>query len=116
VPTRLCSQPGCGSPATYRGRCATHATQNNTATHQNRSVYNSKRWRVLRRMVLYNTPLCGECGNIATDADHITPIEDGGAPWDMMNLSSLCHPCHSRKTRHEQQTRNAASTQSQGPS
>lgn len=99
MPTRLCAEPGCPEAATYRGRCANHARQVN-ATHRNRSIYNSKRWQILRRRVLFGQPLC-PCGAIATDVDHIRPIEQGGAPFDRSNCQSLCHSCHSVKTRKE---------------
>jgi 5-methylcytosine-specific restriction protein A len=101
MPTRLCLTPRCPNPATYRGRCATHSTTHNRATHHNRALYNSKRWKRTRERVLYEQPLC-PCGAIATDVDHITAIEAGGDPWARANLQGLCHPCHSTKTRREQ--------------
>lgn len=33
--------------------------------------------------------------------DHITPIKDGGAPYDPSNTQSLCHACHNKKTGQE---------------
>jgi 5-methylcytosine-specific restriction endonuclease McrA len=104
VPTRLCLEPRCPQPATYRGYCAEHARTTNRATHRNRRVYNSKRWQLLRRAVLFDQPLCAskDCDVIATDVDHIVPIEQGGAIWDRQNLQPLCAQCHGRKTRAEQ--------------
>lgn len=99
---RVCLAPGCPNEASYRGRCADHARTRNRVTHRNRDVYNSKRWRLLRRAVLFDDPLCRECGRIATDVDHVKPIEDGGAPFDRENCQPLCASCHSRKTRREQ--------------
>lgn len=78
-----------------------HARDREAKTHPNKSVYNSKRWQVLRRSVLFNHPLC-ECGEIATDVDHRVPIEQGGDTWSRANLQALCHRCHSIKTRREQ--------------
>jgi 5-methylcytosine-specific restriction endonuclease McrA len=101
MPTRLCANPSCPNPATYRGRCTIHQTKHNRDTHRNRHIYTSKRWKILRRHILHHTPLC-TCGEIATDVDHITPIEQGGDPWSPTNLQALCHPCHSRKTKAEQ--------------
>jgi 5-methylcytosine-specific restriction enzyme A len=103
MPTRLCLSTGCPHPATHRGRCPTHARQNNQATHHNRHIYGSKRWQILRRSILFNHPLC-PCGQIATDVDHITPIAKGGDPWTPANLQALCAPCHGQKTRAEQTT------------
>jgi hypothetical protein len=33
--------------------------------------------------------------------DHILRISAGGDPWDMRNLDSKCHACHSLKTNAE---------------
>ena len=104
MPTRLCAHPRCPNPATYRGRCPTHTRTNNQRTHRNRHIYNSKRWKHLRRRVLFEQPICAHCNNaLATDADHIQPIHHGGNPYARTNIQGLCHPCHSRKTRQEQQ-------------
>jgi 5-methylcytosine-specific restriction endonuclease McrA len=101
VPVKLCTARRCPEVATYRGRCAEHARQVNRATHQNRSIYNSKRWQVLRRRVLFEQPLCA-CGEIAVDVDHITPLEQGGAPYERANCRGMCKRCHGEKTRKEQ--------------
>ena len=34
----------------------------------------------------------------AWDADHITPVAEGGGLCGLENYQSLCHPCHKRKT------------------
>lgn len=98
---QVCGHPRCPDPPTYRGRCQRHARQRERATHRNRSIYNSKRWKMLRRRRLFLDPLCS-CGEIATDVDHITPIEEGGEPFGLENTQSLCKSCHSVKTRREQ--------------
>ena len=100
MPTRLCSTERCSNPATYRGRCQRHAKQRNRETHRNRSIYNSKRWKMLRRAVLFDQPLC-HCGQIATDVDHIVPIDKDGKVWDRSNLQGLCSSCHGAKTKAE---------------
>src|SRR5688572_30750830 len=106
MPTRLCLQAGCPNPATYRGRCPTHARTTNQATHHNRTIYNSARWKHTRERVLYEQPLCASdgCDEISTDVDHITAIEAGGDPWARHNLQGLCASCHGRKTKREQAT------------
>ena len=30
--------------------------------------------------------------------DHIRPLSDGGEPFDLDNLQTLCRPCHFDKT------------------
>src|SRR4051794_25226240 len=109
MPHRLCLERTCPNPATYRGRCQRHQRERNRDTHRNRTIYNSKRWAVLRRSVLYVEPLCRTCkaeghDTVATDVDHVTPIEQGGDPWARANCQPLCKHHHSVKTRREQVT------------
>lgn len=108
MPIRLCLEPRCPNPATYRGRCHHHARSNELHTHDRarKRIYNSRRWKLLRKRVLFEQPLCANgCDAISTDVDHIRAIEDGGDPWARTNLQALCQRCHSRKTRQEQATR-----------
>lgn len=108
MPTRLCSSSGCPEPVVTRGRCRLHARANNRATHSNttnRRVYNSKRWQLLRKRVLFEQPICAGCDDaLAVDVDHITSLDHGGAPYDRANVQGLCPTCHGRKTRQEQAT------------
>lgn len=78
-----------------------HSTAREQETHPNKHVYNTKRWQLLRRRRLVLDPLC-PCGAIATDVDHIQPIEQGGQPYRLENTQALCQACHGRKTRREQ--------------
>lgn len=102
MPTRICLTPRCPHPPTYRGRCQRHAKQREAQTHPNKAFYNTKRWRTTRRTHLFNHPLCAHCQALATDVDHIIPIEQGGDRWAPTNLQGLCSQCHGRKTRREQ--------------
>ena len=67
-------------------------------------------WRKARKAFLQAHPLCAECmkeGRYvkATDVDHIVPHRgDMKLFWDRSNWQALCHRCHSRKTRREDQT------------
>jgi len=107
MPIRLCSHRGCPAPASYRGRCADHARVVNRDTHRNRGIYNSKRWQILRRSVLFEQSLC-ECGQIATDVHHRHDIAQGGDPWDRNGLEALCASCHGRITRGRQRDPSAS--------
>lgn len=102
MPSRLCLEPTCPEPATFRGRCTTH--QRDRQRQINRAgnrIYNTKRWRRTRERVLSEQPLC-QCGAIAEHVHHITDLVDGGDPWNPDNLQALCAPCHSRITRQRQ--------------
>ena len=75
--------------------------------HELSKFYSSKQWRNARAWQLSNEPLCRHCQEkgiltTATQVDHIKPRSKGGADFDADNLQSLCHSCHSRKTRLEQ--------------
>jgi 5-methylcytosine-specific restriction enzyme A len=101
MPIKLCS---CGEIATYRGRCKQCNRGWSYQTHRNKNLYNSHRWQIQRRRVLFEQPLC-ECGMIATDVDHIVAYEDGGNFWDRANMQGLCASCHSAKTSREVRAR-----------
>lgn len=128
MPKSPCLEVGCPGFATYRGRCETHAPAREVETHTPRRVahpprtatprgtrtpgtpapriYGTKRWRILRLKVLRLHPVCQACeSELATDVDHRTPIEDGGAPWTLANLQALCARCHGRKTAAEVRAR-----------
>lgn len=64
----------------------------------------TRRWRKRRAAQLKAEPRCQACLaqgfiTVATQADHITPIANGGDPDGP--LQSLCAPCHDRKTANE---------------
>lgn len=69
----------------------------------NKEFYQSPAWRALRAKFIAANPLCVECrkkGIItpAQVADHIVPINMGGAALSEDNLQALCHKCHNRKS------------------
>lgn len=119
--SRLCAYPGCAARATDGQYCDRHQAagrqsrkpddRTNTPWHK---LYYRRDWQTLRTAHLMREPFCRECAKagrvtLATDVDHITPhrgnmrlfLSDG-------NLQSLCHGCHSRKTRQEMDARAAA--------
>lgn len=51
-------------------------------------------WQRLRKMVLRRNPAC-ECGQPATEVDHLDGDTSNTAA---ANLVARCKPCHSRKT------------------
>jgi 5-methylcytosine-specific restriction enzyme A len=72
----------------------------------NQQIYNSPRWRKLRRIFLNENPLCISCKDMgvvtaAHVVDHIIPINEGGSAWDQMNFQAMCHICHNKKSANE---------------
>jgi 5-methylcytosine-specific restriction protein A len=66
-------------------------------------LYSLKRWQHVRLNQLEREPMCRGCRASgvdypASEVDHITPVEAGGAPFDAANLQSLCKTHHSWKT------------------
>ena len=108
APLKPCAAPRCpelvprGTP-----RCPTHRTEHyrrQDAARPNkeqRKLYQSARWRKLRRIVLAEEPLCRACRWAASrEVDHIVRVQDGGSE-DRRNLQGLCRTDHSKKTRNE---------------
>ena len=68
--------------------------------------YNSARWRAVRAAFLRAHPVCVVCAArcrvvAALVVDHVVPIKDGGARFDVKNLQSLCIADHNAKTARE---------------
>ncbi|MDA0769230.1 MAG: hypothetical protein BZY79_01745 [SAR202 cluster bacterium Casp-Chloro-G4] len=63
-------------------------------------------WRKFRREIFKRDKwTCQSCGTRhwpkfrgILEADHITPLADGGAEFDEANVQTLCKPCHRGKT------------------
>lgn len=123
MPTRasgLCAYPGCKARVASGKYCSLHMPtgrrggkpedRTNTPWHK---LYYRRDWQKLRAAHLMREPFCRECAKegritVATDVDHIQPHRgDMGLFLDDGNLQSLCHGCHSRKTRREMDTRAA---------
>ncbi|QDY69318.1 HNH endonuclease [Qingshengfaniella alkalisoli] len=67
------------------------------------AIYRTQRWAAVRKQAKDRDDWkCVTCGNRGRlEVDHIVAIRDGGAPYDLSNLQTLCVRCHSRKTRLE---------------
>ena len=61
-----------------------------------RRVYQSRRWRLLRRLVLdlagWRCQRCGRAGRL--EVHHRVALAEGGAAFDPANLEAVCRPCH----------------------
>ena len=67
------------------------------------SIYRTARWKAVRKLAKDRDDWrCVECGARGRlEVDHIIAIRDGGAPFDLNNLQTLCIVHHARKTRLE---------------
>jgi 5-methylcytosine-specific restriction enzyme A len=62
---------------------------------QYRKLYQTKRWKALRRDHLNKNPYCVMCGKIANTVDHIHPHKGDLTKFhDPRNLQSLTKDCH----------------------
>lgn len=73
-----------------------------------RHLYNSKRWKRIRRALFASQkpfPVCASCGvdlrYFRWEVDHVKPISKGGDFWDPDNLQLLCRHCHIQKSGRE---------------
>lgn len=109
-PRKPCSFRGC--PELTEGRyCEKHQKQvdseYNKTSRPFKHLYNTSRWKKLRKQFLQEHPLCVECkfkGAIkaATVVDHIEAHKgDEGLFWNQSNWQPLCKECHDRKTAKE---------------
>ena len=66
--------------------------------------YKTSEWRRYSEQFRRDNPECAACGTTegTTHLDHIIPVSDGGAMWDVRQFQTLCISCHSRKTKREQ--------------
>ena len=62
-----------------------------------------RQWGKVRLQVLdRDSWRCQKCGKAALlEIDHVKPLEDGGALYDLANLQTLCVGCHQAKSRVE---------------
>lgn len=107
LPLKVCLEAGCGNPVSYRGRCSDHARLREGQIDRGGSnIYSTRRWKVLRRRKLFLNPICEaeSCDQVATDVHHKVDLADGGDPWRLQGLESLCKSHHSRLTRAGQMT------------
>ena len=120
---KICTYPGCNVAVEVDDfdrsspRCPQHPSMYVPKKvykhhyHNGKHIYDSYQWKKLRKQYAEQQPLCEHClkFDILTPlavVDHVKEIEDGGEPFDINNLQSLCHSCHNRKTAEEKRKRN----------
>lgn len=87
--------------------CEEHRKLKNTIYNKTRddkdiiAIYSTSRWKRIRKLALVrDNGLCQHCQQANAEmVDHIHEIKDGGDPYDLSNLESLCNRCHAVKTK-----------------
>jgi len=73
--------------------------------------YNGSKWRKVRQLALdRDDHLCQNCldnGRVVegNTVDHKVPVNNGGAPYALANLQTLCERCHAKKSQGERKDR-----------
>ena len=107
-PKVACTFKGCSNlvEAGNGGLCPEHTKKRHKWDNRNRNdadvvkIYSTAAWRKVRRLALQrDSGWCVMCGERPADVvDHIRELKDGGAPYALDNLQSLCNSCHAKKT------------------
>lgn len=119
---KLCTSAGCNAIVEHNNdgtspRCAKHQVSAPRKLYEHhideigRNIYATQQWKRYRKAKLLLNPLCEHCQrynvvSMAKVVDHIKEIKDGGDPFDMNNLQSLCAMHHNKKTGQEKINRN----------
>jgi 5-methylcytosine-specific restriction protein A len=84
------------------GYCALHQQQyrhSQNVEHDHR-LYRQQAWRRFRQQVLSERVWCEDCGRLATEVHHkVKRGQDLTKFYDESNVSALCKPCHSKRTK-----------------
>ncbi len=108
-PPVACTVRGCSrlAKAGDGGLCSLHITarhknyQKMRSDQEHTKIYNTRAWKLSRIAALErDNGWCVQCKDApATLVDHIKEIKDGGLPFALENLQSLCVSCHAKKTK-----------------
>jgi 5-methylcytosine-specific restriction protein A len=101
----LCRFPGCGVLLEEPGYCDKHKIEKSeikpfqNAQRSNKSLYNTTRWRTLRKKLLEEQENCYRCGvhksESRLEVHHIIPPRgDEVLFFDINNLAVICSDCH----------------------
>lgn len=109
-----CSYKGC--PVLIESGSGNYCEEHKKIRHSNyqklrgdskfTKIYSSKRWDTARKQALYRDGgFCVVCGDPAVLVDHIKELKDGGEPYLLENLQSMCFQCHTIKTQEVEKSR-----------
>ncbi len=103
---RPCTHPGCGRLVhDGSGRCALHPKAAWAKSPAAAKRITGRALQRLRAELFAREPLCRACValgvvRLATERDHIVPLEEGGRD-DEANVQPLCIDCHDTKSKAE---------------
>jgi len=105
---RICTYPGCIN-LVRSGRCAVHRQKpDRLFPHDPVStrLYNSARWKQIRKEHLAKEPFCRECRKhgrqvLGNHVDHIEPHNNDEKKFFAGPFQTLCLSCHTIKTNRE---------------
>jgi 5-methylcytosine-specific restriction protein A len=112
-PFRRCAHPTCRALVRdgTGARCPRHQAEADAArraydqarqTDPLHSLYSTPAWRAFRAGILSARPRCVDCGDVATDLDHLIPVRAApGRALDPENVVPRCHRDHARRTSRE---------------
>jgi 5-methylcytosine-specific restriction protein A len=109
----ICKYPGCSNLIESSGYCEKHKTKNRkpfeSAIRFNEALYNTTKWRQLRKEILNEQTNCFKCGlsknETKLEVHHIIPPRGNEELFfDKNNLVAVCSNCHKIITNYE--TRN----------
>jgi 5-methylcytosine-specific restriction endonuclease McrA len=95
--------PGCGALHAKQGRCARCKREQERARYQTepiRGLRGDRRWKRARAAARRRDGnRCQSCGAGARlEIHHILPLEQGGDPYALSNLVTLCASCHRQQS------------------
>lgn len=98
---RPCTYPCCGALVHGGSRCPKHPAPAWVKVKPTKRV-TGRRLQRMREELFQRDPLCAGCRKLglvrlATQRDHVVPLEEGGAD-DASNTQGLCDECHEQKT------------------
>ncbi|MBF9263925.1 HNH endonuclease [Paracidovorax cattleyae] len=105
---RPCTHPGCGRLVhDGSGRCDKHPKPAWTKRPDAVKRVTGRRLQRMRAELFARDPLCAECRRLglvvlATQRDHIVPLEEGGAD-EVTNTQGLCDEHHDAKSKAERE-------------
>lgn len=103
---RPCTHPGCGRLVhDGSGRCVQHPKAKWQKKASATKRITGRRLQAMRAQLFMREPLCRSCARLgrvvlATERDHIIPLEEGGKDVDA-NVQPLCFDCHDAKSKAE---------------